>query len=284
MELLAQAQFLEQSENFQQAEQLYRCIIECAPADEAGYVGLVHVLAKQNLGCSFVDIYRDELPILESAYGVGIWLPEIVLPLASLYWKHLVERERGILLVEQYLRKESDINRVREVLFCTTDELFSLIPPQHASILRLHATFQNESPIALTPYDQIYPFLTGAPGDLQNSYFALQRSDEWFATVHRLWSRIDRSQRKQLRPSYLNLTARGYQKVGNHEEAIATGRKYLRFIREGLCEPFRSSKLAQKYADMMAPSYLALGRLRQVTQAFQITRGPRIPFFHRKPP
>lgn len=223
MELLEQAQSLEQSGNLQQAEQLYRRIIAYAPADEAGYVGLVHVLAKQNPGRSFIDIYRDELHVLESAYNAGIWLPEIVLPLASLYWEHPGERERGILLVEQYLRKETDINRVREVLVCVTDELFSQIPPQHASILRLHATFQNESPITLNPYDRIYPLFTGAPGDLQNSYFALQRSDEWFATVNSLWSQIDRSQRKQLRLSYLNLTARGYQKAGNHEDGMCQG-------------------------------------------------------------
>lgn len=151
---------------------------------------------------------------------------------------------------------------MREVLFCVTDELFSQVPPECASILRLHATFQSESPVALTPYDRLYPFLKGAPDDLQNSFFNLQRSDEWFTTVDGLWRKIHRPQRTELRSAYLNLMAHGYKKTGRHERVISTGRRDLRYIREALSEPFRSSQLAQKYAILMAPSYLGIGQSR----------------------
>ena len=269
IKLIEQAQSLERSGNLREAEQHYRQVIASAPASEAGYVGLVHVLAKQNLGRSNVDIYRDELDVFERAHSAGIWPPEIVVPLACLYWEHLGELEKGVALVEQYIQKETDISRVRNVIYSITDELTSQIPPQCASVLRLHATFQNESPIALTPYDRIYPFLKGAPGDLQYAYFELQQSNKWITTINCLWSQLGRSQRRKLRQSYLSLIARGCHKAGLYEEAIETGRKYLRYIRESLQEPFRSSNLAQEYANTMAPSYQALGRSRQVAQAFR---------------
>jgi tetratricopeptide (TPR) repeat protein len=272
VQLIAQAQALEQSGDLQAAERIYRQAIAHAPADAAGYVGFVHALAKQHPGRSFVDIYRDEVHLLEDAHRAGIWLPEIVLPLASLYWEYLGERERGIQLVEHYLRQETDIVRVREVLFCVTDELFSGMPPDHEGIIRVHGTFQRASPIALTPDDRLYPFLKGAPGDLQDSFFALGRVDEWFATVDGLWRAIRGSARAELRSAYLYRLADGCRKAGRHDRAIATGRQYLRHLRTALSEPFRSSQLAQRYATLMAPSYLALGQTTQVARAFQQAR------------
>ena len=271
MKLIDQAYSLEQSGRLEKAEHLYRHILTGSPTDAAGYAGLIRVLAKANPGRSFVEIYGDEFGILESAIHAGVWLPEAVVPLAVLYWEQRGEREKGVRLVQDYLRRETDLSRVREVLLGATDELYSQIPPDCVSILRLHETFQRESPIDLIPYDRLYPFLKGAPDDLQNAFFSLQRSDEWFATVEGLWRQIHGPQRTGLRPAYLHLMASGYRKTGRHDSVISIGRKYLRYFRETLSEPSRSSQLAQKYATLMASSYLAWGKVAQASRAFERT-------------
>lgn len=265
---LEQAATYEEEQRWQEAKASYRRALEHDPPSEAAYLGLIRVLAKESPGRSLGDIYRDELDTLEAAYHAGLRVPETLLPLAAVYWEQH-EKEQGVRLIEEYFRRETDLEQARLVLYVATYELHSQIPSDYGNILRLLEAFQTGTPIDLSICDRLYPYLEGAPGDLQDAYVSLGRADEWFSTVDRLWNQLTPSEQRPLRGSYLDLMTMGCQQAGRHQEVLARGRERLRHERRHRPEPARSSQLAQIHAAVMAPAYHALGRSGQVTRALR---------------
>ena len=269
---LDQAALHEQAEQWDEAKALYRHVLSQDFRNETAYLGLIHVLAKERPGHSFGEIYAQEVSMLEAAYHAGLRHPDIVIPLAMTYYQRH-DRQKGVSLVEEYLRSETDIAQIRQMLFAATYELHSQIPADYANMLRLQMVFLNEAAVPLSSYDRLYPYLRGAPSDLQDAYFSLGRGDEWFAAVESLWGQLSQHERRELRATYLSITATAYHRAGQHEQVLVRGRQYLRYIRTHTSEPGRSSKLAQTYATLMAQAYYSLGRTTQVTRALRRAEG-----------
>jgi len=266
---LNKAKRMEQVKQWQEAKALYSAILTQDSCHEAAHRGLIRVLTQElhEFGRSPERIHEGFVA-LQRAYQAGIQSPDIVVPLAKLYWEKN-QKETGVRLVEAYFQRETDVTQLLQAFFEVTYILHTEIPSDYANILRLHTVILEQTAIPLSPYDRLRSYLTRAPNDLRDAYFSTGHSDEWFANVNALWGKLNRHERRELRAAYLKLTLAGHYRSGQYESALERGRQYVRYLRDHLPEPRRSSLLAQTYATLIAPAYQHLGKPMQTTRSFR---------------